>query len=52
MSVSPKVIDAEELAVNALQTMRENNISQLLVTKNNVYSGIIHIQDLLKEGII
>lgn len=52
MSNSPKLIEASELAVNALQKMRENNISQLLVTKNNSYSGIIHIQDLLKEGII
>lgn len=52
MSTSPKQIEASQLAVNALQTMRENNISQLLVTKNGEYAGIIHIQDLLKEGII
>lgn len=52
MSKLPKQIEADELAVNALQKMRVNNISQLLVTKNNIYSGIIHIQDLLKEGII
>ncbi len=52
MSIAPKQIEGTELAVNALQTMRENNISQLLVTKNSVYSGIVHIQDLLKEGII
>lgn len=52
MSSSPKQIEASELAVNALQKMRENNITQLLVTKNNIYAGIVHIQDLLKEGII
>ena len=52
MSSNPKEIEADELAANALHKMRENNISQLLVTKNGIYAGIIHIQDLLKEGII
>lgn len=52
MSKNPKRIEAEELAVNALHQMRQNNITQLLVTKGGEYSGIIHIQDLLKEGII
>ncbi|GGH19688.1 KpsF/GutQ family sugar-phosphate isomerase [Sphingobacterium alkalisoli] len=52
MAQQPKMIDAAELAVNALHKMRENNIAQLLVTKNNDFTGIIHIQDLLKEGII
>lgn len=52
MSSSPKEIEADELAVNALHKMKEASISQLLVTKNNKYAGIIHIQDLLKEGII
>lgn len=52
MSKTPKVIASSELAVNALQKMRENNISQLLVMHEGKYTGIIHIQDLLKEGII
>lgn len=52
MSSDPKAINSSELAVNALQKMRENNISQLLVIENSIYTGIIHIQDLLKEGII
>lgn len=52
MSNSPKEIEDDELAVNALYKMKEASISQLLVTKNNKYAGIIHIQDLLKEGII
>jgi len=52
MSSSPKIIAAEELAVHALQLMRENNISQLLATSGQDYAGIVHIQDLLKEGII
>jgi len=52
MTKSPKQIEGSELAVNALQKMREHNISQLLVTKEGKYTGIIHIQDLLKERII
>ncbi|WP_140938257.1 KpsF/GutQ family sugar-phosphate isomerase [Sphingobacterium lumbrici] len=52
MAQQPKMIDSAELAVNALHKMRENNISQLLVTENDDFAGIIHIQDLLNEGII
>ena len=52
MSSNPKQIEEGELAITAFQTMKDNNISQLIVTANAEYSGIIHIQDLLKEGII
>lgn len=52
MSLNPKTIVKDELAVQALQKMKESNISQLIVTNGGVYDGIIHIQDLLKEGII
>ncbi|MBE8712287.1 KpsF/GutQ family sugar-phosphate isomerase [Sphingobacterium hungaricum] len=52
MSKNPKVIEKKELAIDALQLMRENNISQLIVVDEGKYDGIIHIQDLLKEGII
>jgi len=52
MSSNPKQIEEGELAITAFHTMKDNNISQLIVTANAEYSGIIHIQDLLKEGII
>jgi arabinose-5-phosphate isomerase len=52
MSPNPKSIAAEVLAVNALEIMKQNNISQLLVTENNKYAGIIHLHDLIREGII
>ena len=52
MSANPKQIEDNELAVNAFHKMKDNNISQLVVTTGGNYSGIIHIQDLLKEGII
>jgi arabinose-5-phosphate isomerase len=52
MSANPKQIEDSELAVTAFHQMKDNNISQLVVTTNGDYAGIIHIQDLLKEGII
>ena len=52
MSKNPKTIEKTELAVNALHEMRQNSISQLVVVDVGVYAGIIHIQDILKEGII
>ncbi|PRD48127.1 D-arabinose 5-phosphate isomerase [Sphingobacterium haloxyli] len=52
MTRNPKTMRREELAADALHMMRRHNISQLLVTQEGHYAGIIHIQDLLKEGII
>ncbi|MEO8108479.1 MAG: KpsF/GutQ family sugar-phosphate isomerase [Ginsengibacter sp.] len=52
MSLSPKKIDTNELAVTALDTMRKNNISQLVVTDGERYAGIVHLHDLVREGII
>ncbi|ANH83209.1 D-arabinose 5-phosphate isomerase [Niabella ginsenosidivorans] len=52
MTKRPKTIEPRELAVSALDMMRKNSITQLAVTEGNVYLGIIHIHDLLKEGLI
>lgn len=52
MTRHPKSIVSEELAVTALDMMRRNAITQLVVTNGTKYSGIIHIHDLLKEGLI
>ena len=52
MSPSPKKIGTNELAVTALDTMRKNNISQLVVTDGDRYAGIVHLHDLVREGII
>ena len=51
MSTNPQVIDSETLASEALEKMKKNKISQLIVTNNNSYFGVIHIQSLIKEGI-
>ena len=52
MSSQPKIIGAGELAVNALDKMRSANISQLVVEEKGIYTGIIHLHDLVKEGLI
>lgn len=52
MNPNPKTIDKETLAMNALEVIKENNITQLLVTDAGSYFGIIHLHDLLQEGII
>jgi len=52
MGSNPKIIEAGELAINALEKMRQNNISQLLVINEDVYAGVIHLHDLIREGII
>jgi len=53
MSLNPKTINKDELAVNALQIMKKKNITQLLVIDDdNKYFGVIHLHDLLKEGIL
>ena len=52
MSEKPKTIQSTELAAKALTIMEDNNISQLIVCKGESYHGIVHIHDILKEGIL
>jgi arabinose-5-phosphate isomerase len=52
MTEKPKTIELNEMAVNALDMMRTNNITQLIVVDNNKYAGVIHLHDLIREGII
>lgn len=51
MNTSPKTIEKETMAVDALQLMKKHNINQLLVVEGNQYLGIIHLHDLIREGI-
>ena len=51
MSTNPQIIDSDTLASEALVIMKKNKISQLIVTNNKLYLGVIHIQSLIKEGI-
>lgn len=52
MNPNPKRIEKDQLALNALEIIKENNITQLLVTDAGNYFGIVHLHDLLQEGII
>lgn len=52
MTKNPKTIGAGKLAVEALDIMRKKNITQLVVVENNGYIGIVHLHDLVREGII
>jgi len=52
MSENPKTMDCNTLAVDARTLMEAHEISQLLVLKDKKYLGVIHIHDLIKEGII
>lgn len=52
MTRRPKTIGEEELAVNALELMRRYDITQLVVMKDDHYCGIVHLHDLVREGII
>jgi arabinose-5-phosphate isomerase len=52
LTPSPKTIDEQELAVEALELIRNYNISQVVVTNNGKYSGFVHLHDLVREGLI
>lgn len=52
MSLHPKTIQQDELAINALEMMRQHDITQLLAMDGERYTGIIHLHDLIREGII
>jgi len=52
MSKDPVTVSSDTMAVNALDIMQKNNITQILVTTDGKYSGVVHFHDLLKEGII
>lgn len=53
MSLHPKTIHEDELVVKALEIMRKNSITSVLVVDDeNRYAGVIHLHDIIKEGII
>lgn len=53
MTKTPKCISADELAYSAFKVMEQNSITQLVVTNEcGCYCGMIHLHDILKEGIV
>jgi arabinose-5-phosphate isomerase len=52
MSPDPKRAEKDMMAVDALNLMKQHNISQLIITDKEKYVGMVHLHDLVKEGII
>ena len=52
MGNNPIILDGDTMAIKALDIMKKNDITQILVTKNDKYIGVVHFHDLIKEGII
>lgn len=52
MTSNPKTIDVDTLAVNALELLQAKGISQLLAFEKDSYAGVVHIHNLINEGIL
>ncbi len=52
MGHNPKIVEPEMLAIKEFELMKTYNITQLIVAKDNVYLGIVHLHDILKEGVV
>lgn len=52
MTRNPKTIKSTDMAADALNTMENHAITQLVVADNGEYKGILHLHDILKEGIV
>ena len=52
MTSNPKSVDIDTLAINALKLLQEKSISQLLAFDGDTYAGVVHIHNLINEGIL
>ncbi len=52
MTKNPRSVDKNTMALEALEIMKKQNITQLVVMDNNKFLGFVHLHDLLREGII
>jgi arabinose-5-phosphate isomerase len=52
MTVNPKTIKSTDLVSDALNILEDFSITQLVVVDENDYQGVIHLHDILKEGIV
>jgi arabinose-5-phosphate isomerase len=52
MSVNPKTVNVDMLAVVAREVLEEFNVSQLVALENGQYAGVVHVHDLIREGIL
>nr|WP_315209175.1 KpsF/GutQ family sugar-phosphate isomerase [uncultured Flavobacterium sp.] len=52
MTKNPKLIPSTAMVVDALNILEDFSITQLVVVDNGEYKGVLHLHDILKEGII
>ncbi|MGM8362740.1 KpsF/GutQ family sugar-phosphate isomerase [Flavobacterium sp. ARAG 55.4] len=52
MTKNPKSTSSETMAIDALQILENHSITQLIVIDNEQYKGVLHLHDILKEGIL
>jgi arabinose-5-phosphate isomerase len=52
MTKNPKTISPQDMAIAAFERMEQNSITQLAVVEKDIYKGMLHLHDLLKEGIV
>jgi arabinose-5-phosphate isomerase len=52
MTKNPKMIQSSSMVVDALNILEDFSITQLVVVDDGAYQGIIHLHDILKEGIV
>ena len=52
LSKNPKTLNVDAMAVEAVEQMKKQNISQLIIVEGREYKGVVHFHDLLKEGLI
>lgn len=52
MTKNPKAVEVDELAIEAMNLMEKSQITQMLVMQNGRYVGMVHLHDILREGIV
>jgi arabinose-5-phosphate isomerase len=52
MTKKPKMIQSSTMVIDALNILEDNSITQLIVVDEGIYKGVLHLHDILKEGII
>jgi arabinose-5-phosphate isomerase len=52
MTANPKTLSSETMAVQGVAFLNENKINHIILVKEGEVKGIVHIQDLVKEGLI
>ncbi|HMI07633.1 MAG TPA: CBS domain-containing protein, partial [Flavobacterium sp.] len=52
MTKNPKMIHSTNMVVEALNILEDFSITQLIVADEGTYKGVLHLHDILKEGIV